>query len=201
MLSSDRMDRVRLAVHRWWVCGGVLLAACSVPPAPSQTTATPSAPVACVGADTAATPHDASALAALRRSVETGPLYAAAVAASAVVMCRVRLESGVMALEYQFRDAGWLHVKRDARIEYIEQEAHFASPPAEPPEALLARAEQAAFGVSGCGIDWRQPETLATEGNSGAKDTVFRGDVCNCQARIRRDAGGRVVGLALRSTC
>ena len=157
--------------------------------------------VACVDADAAATPHDASALAALRRSVETGPLYAAAVTASAVVMCRVRLESGLMSLEYHFRDGAWLHVKRDARIEYIEQEAHFASTPAEPPEALLARAEQAAFGVDGCGIDWRQPETLATEGNTGAKDTVFRGDVCSCQARIRRDAAGRVVGLALRSTC
>ena len=201
MLSSDRMNRVRLAAQRWWVCGGVLLAACSVPPAPSQATAPPSALIACVGADAAATPSDVGALAALRRSVEAGPLYAAAVNASAVVMCRLRLESGGIALEYQFRDGGWLHVKRDARIEYTEQEAHFASPPAEPPEALLARAEQAAFGVDGCGIDWRQTETLAVEGNSGAKDTVFRGDVCSCQARIRRDAGGRVVGLALRSTC
>ena len=201
MLSSNRMNRVRLAAQRWWVCGGVLLAACSVPPAPSQASAPPSALIACVGADAAATSHDASALAALRRSVEAGPLYAAVVTASAVVTCRVRHESGSMTLEYQFRDAGWLHVKRDARIEYTEQEANFAAPPAEPPEALLARAEQAAFGVSGCGIDWRQPETPAVEEDSGTKDTVFRGDVCSCQARIRRDGGGRVVGLALRSTC
>ena len=201
MLSSNRMNRVRLAAQRWWVCGGVLLAACSVPPATSQASAPPSAVVACVDADAAAAKYEVSELAALRRSVEAGPLYAAAVTASALVTCRVRHESGSMTLEYQFRDAGWLHVKRDARIEYTEQEAHFAAPPAEPPEALLARAERAAFGVDGCGIDWRQPETLATEGNSGAKDTVFRGDVCSCQARIRRDGGGRVVGLALRSTC
>ena len=201
MLSLDWMEFARSAAHRWWVCGGVLLAACSVPPAPGQTPAPPSTLVACVGADAAATPNDVSALADLRRSVEAGPLYAAGVTASALVMCRVRLESGVMALEYEFRDGGWLHVKRDARIEYTEQEAHFASPPAEPPDALLARAQKAAFGVDGCGIDWRQPETLAVEGNSGAKDTVFRGDVCSCQARIRRDVGGRVVGLAFRSAC
>ena len=200
MLSFDWMDFVRLKRHRLSVCGGVLLAACSVAPAPSQIAAGPSMFVACVDADAAATPHDASALAALRRSVETGPLYAAAVTASAVVTCRVRRELGVMALEYQFGDGGWVHVKRDARIEYTEQEAHFASPPAEPPGAILARAERVAFGVEGCGINWRQPESLATEGNSGATDTIFRGDVCSCQVRIRRDAAGRVVGLALRST-
>ena len=35
----------------------------------------------------------------------------------------------------------------------------------------------------------------------GPTETVFRGEVCNCQARIRRGGDGRVVGLLFKSTC
>jgi hypothetical protein len=163
--------------------------------------APPLAAPTCVESSATITPQDATALAALRQSVETGPLYLAAAAPSGVATCRIDRRSGATALEYRFRDGGWLRAQRDARIEYTEQQAGFASPPAEPALALLSRAEAAAFGAEGCGFDWRQPETQPVEGEAGTTDAVYRGDVCNCQARVRRDRAGRVVGLALKSSC
>ena len=145
-------------------------------------------------------PENASALAALRRSVETGPLYAAAVSATTAVTCVVRRDEALLTLKYQLGNGNWVHATRDASIEYFELEAHFARPPVEAPEVLLTRAEKAAFGIGGCRINWQQPE-LDTDAHVGSTDTVFRGAVCSCQARITRDASGRVVGLALRSAC
>lgn len=104
-------------------------------------------------------------------------------------------------LEYQFGNGATLHVERDARSEYTDMEAGLASPPPEPVVDILMRAERAAFGTAGCGIDWAHPETQAADAKPGMAESVYRGDTCNCQARIRRDATGRVVALALRSAC
>ena len=35
----------------------------------------------------------------------------------------------------------------------------------------------------------------------GATETIYRGDTCNCQARVRKDKAGRTVGLVFRSAC
>lgn len=197
--SFDRLRGVRWVVV--WGCGGVLSAACSMPPAPALLAAPTSVSVACAGSDTVATTEDAFALAALRRSTEIGPLYAALLAVSPLESCRVSGESAAPTLTYQFIGGGLLRVKRDARIEYTEQEAQFVVPPLQAPAALLLRVERAEFGAAGCGIDWQRAELASPAVNAGAIDTVFRGDVCNCQARIRRNAAGHVVVLALRSTC
>jgi hypothetical protein len=138
---------------------------------------------------------------ALQRSVENSPLFSIPIAAAGIASCHVRYDSAVIELEYRFKDGGWLHVKHDARIEYTEQEARFALSSAENPVAILAGAERVAFGHNGCGIDWRQAETQPAVDDVGTTETIFHGDVCNCQARIRRDVAGRVVGLMLRSTC
>lgn len=140
------------------------------------------------------------AVATLRRSVEAGPLYAIA-NATGLSTCRATFASGMMELEYGFRDGASLSVKRDESIEYGEQQVRFASPPAEDPVVVLTRAERAMFGADGCSIDWRQSETQRTDDGSGQVETVFRGEACNCQARIRRNVSGDVVGLALRSAC
>lgn len=199
MPSSDWGDRARRMVL---ACSSTLLAACSALPSPHQSAALPAKAPVCTQIDAGAPLQNADTLLALRRSVETGPLYAAAAAASGVVAaCHVRHDSGVTALDYRFGDGATLHVERDARIEYTEQKARLALPLRESAVDILVRAEQAVFGIAGCGIDWRRPETQAADGNPGAIDMVFRGDVCNCQARVRRDAAGRVVGLALRSAC
>ena len=80
-----------------------------------------------------------------------------------------------------------------------DQEARFASPLAEDAVALLTRVEQASFGTPGCGIDWRQPETRPASDDPKATESIYRGDTCNCQARVRSDAAGHVTGLVFRS--
>ena len=94
-----------------------------------------------------------------------------------------------------------MRVTRNAQIEYSDQEVRFASPPSESPVAVLTRTEQAAFDGKGCGIDWRSGDTSAASDDPSARETVYRGDTCNCQARVRSDAKGRVVGLLFRSAC
>lgn len=137
---------------------------------------------------------------ALRSNVESGPLYAIP-AARGVVRCRVSVGAGVVALEYQFKDEGWLRVKRDSGIEYTEQVAHFQVASEKNPLGILANAERVAFGHSGCGINWQQADTQAVTDDLSVKETLFYGDMCNCRAGIRRDAAGRVVELMLRSAC
>jgi hypothetical protein len=197
MLNSEKGKNIISSVIRLLVLGAMMLlvAACSMPSFSGQDTAQsatiPCAPGGQVSAD----------LAALQRAVETSPLYTIPAVTLGVAECHVRDESGVMALEYRFKDGGWLHVKRDARIEYTEQEARFTLSLAEDPVAVLSLAEQKAFGVKGCGIDWQKMETQPARDDTNATETVFRGDVCNCQARIRRDAAKHVVGLTIRSAC
>jgi hypothetical protein len=67
--------------------------------------------------------------------------------------------------------------------------------------ALLARTEQAAFEKGGCGIDWRKPDSSRPTTFPTTVETIYRGDVCNCQGRVRADAAGRVVGMVFRSAC
>jgi hypothetical protein len=200
MRSSDLADRVSLLARQLLVVASVLSTACSPVPVASQSPATSSAPE-CVAAEGGTSPQDADALASLRRSVETGPFYTISAAKTGVAACRVSREADAMTLEYTFRDGGWLRVKRQPRIEYTDQEVRFASPLGESAGAVLTRAEQAAFGAQGCGIDWRQPEKRPAGDDPSVTEIVYRGDVCNCQAGVRNDAAGRVAGLAFRSAC
>jgi hypothetical protein len=133
--------------------------------------------------------------------VEAGPFYALSSAKPGVATCRASEEADTIALEYTFRDGGWLRVKRQPSIEYTEQEVRFASPLDENPVAVLTLAEQAAFGAKGCGIDWRQPEKRPAGDSASVTEMIYRGDVCNCQGRVRSDAAGRVTGLVFRSAC
>jgi hypothetical protein len=171
------------------VCTGALAAE---NPVPATCTAVPAAP----------SPEAAAVGKALRDSIEAGPFYTIPAAARGVADCRVRyLPGGFVKLEYRFKGDGALRVKHDAMIEYTEQSADMTLGPGDDPQAILVRAEQAAFGPDGCGIDWSQPKEQPARDNPSVKETVFRGDVCNCQARIRRDAKGQAVGLVLRSAC
>ncbi|MES2355107.1 MAG: hypothetical protein V4568_12050 [Pseudomonadota bacterium] len=183
-----------------FMCGSVLLAACSSLPPVSALVAQKSKGVSCTTTGETAPPQSELAIIALRHTVETGPLYTIP-AAEGVVSCSVRHEPDTIAIEYQFKNGGWLRVKRNSSIEYTEQEARFLLSPVEQPTAVLANAERTAFGTNGCGIDWHQGNRQPAADDSSAIEEVFRGDVCNCQGRVRRDAVGRVVGLLLRSAC
>jgi hypothetical protein len=165
---------------RLLVLSAILASACS---SPSLSTQVPPCEIA----------NQSESIAELRRTVEAGPLYTIP-AAGGVANCRGNVDEGVISLEYNFQGGGWLRVKRDPSIEYNDQEARFGSPLTEDPNAVLKRAELAAFGADGCGINWEEPE-------KGPEETIFRGDTCNCQARIRHNAAGQAIGLTLRSTC
>lgn len=186
----------------WLALYGVaLLTGCSGVPAGSAPAQAVPAIAACVAEGTPS-PEDAASALALQRNIETSPLYAIPASTEGVATCRIHYQpEGVLGLEYRFQRGGSLRVTRDARIEYTEQDARFALTAKEAPEAILASAERIAFGPNGCGIDWRQSEKQPAEDGRGVTETVFRGEVCNCQARIRRGAGGQVIGLMFRSAC
>lgn len=133
--------------------------------------------------------------------VESSPLYAIQASAASVSGCRISYKDKTMGLEYKFQDGGWFRLTLDPRIEYANREVRLASPLAEDPVAILKRAEHKVFGAKGCGIDWLKQETQPALDEKSAIETVFYGEVCNCQARIRRDADKRVIGLILRNTC
>jgi hypothetical protein len=180
------------------VACSLLVVACTAPPEAKQDAAGP--PPECIAA-AGAPVADAEGLAALRRAVETAPLYSSLAAKAAVASCRVSAASSKITIEYTFRDGGSLRATRDSSIEYSDQEARFASPPADDPVDVLTRVERAAFSADGCGIRWREPESQPAGDDSKSTETIYRGDVCNCQARVRTDAASRVVALTFRSAC
>jgi hypothetical protein len=137
----------------------------------------------------------ANAAGELRRAVERGALYRAMAASSPPVSCLVEQADARTVLAWRFRDGATLRVEREAAIEYTNQEARVGSSFSGNGKRILERTERAVFGEAGCGIDWRRPASAA------AHESVFSGDVCNCEARIGRDARGRVRALAFRSAC
>lgn len=169
-------------------------------PAVSQSSA-PSPPIDCAVSGMGVSAQDTAAAATLRRTVERGPLYAVSAARIGVKACRMTQESGAITLEYTFRDGGSLRVTHQPRIEYTDQDVRFATPLADDPVNVLALVERAAFGEQGCGMNWREPRTQPAEDEPRARETIYRGDVCNCQARVRTNAAGRVTGLLFRSAC
>jgi len=167
---------------------------------PAIQSAAPSQPIDCTTSGTATSPQDQDAAARLRATVERSPFYAVA-ARIGVKACHANQSSDELKLEYTFRDGGWLHVTRQRRIEYSDQEVRFATPLADDPMKVLTDAERTAFGNEGCGITWRDARTQPAEDDANAKETIYFGDVCNCQARVRTNAAGRVTGLLFRSAC
>ena len=137
----------------------------------------------------------------LQRSVESSALFGAAAAGTRVQGCSVWHAGRSVELLYRFRSGSQFTAKRDPAIELTEQRAKLALPSMDDPLGVLGRAERQAFGEQGCGIDWAHPDTEAAKSEPGATDTVWHGDTCNCRARVRRDALGTVIELALTSAC
>ena len=198
--SNDVFHRLG-PITRHGLVACLISTGCSPLPSLSQS-APPAAATECsVGGGGKLAPEDADAVAALRRTVEKSPLYEASAGKRGVASCTVTSESGERIVNYTFRDGGWMRVTYQPRIEYTDQEVRLTSPLEEDSVPVLTRAERAAFGADGCGIDWRQTETRTPEDDANARETIYRGDVCNCQARVRTDAAGRVTGLLFRSAC
>lgn len=198
MRSSESIE----APLRWLARGGAglvatLLAACTAVPAPVAGRWLPNCAVA--GLE-----HEASRrteFEALRRSVEAGALQrVAALPGPATCIGQVDAE-GAIQIDYRYADGSALQVRRQSRIESTDFDLRFAQPRAAPVQDILVELERTAFGAAGCGIDWRRATTEPAADGSRGVDTVYRGDVCNCQARVRRDEQGRIAVLVLRSAC
>lgn len=174
-----------------------LLAACAAVPAPVSGRVLPDCAVA--GLQSEASRRNE--FDALRRSVEGGALQRVA-ALPGPVTCLGQVDAeGSIHIDYRFADGAALQVRRQSRIESTDFNLRFGQPTAGPVRDILRELERTAFGAAGCGLDWQRATTEPAADRSRGTDTVYRGDVCNCQARVRRDDQGRVVVLALRSAC
>lgn len=138
-----------------------------------------------------------------QQKVQSLPLFAAAADRSSLSCSTSSPDDGAQTLLYRFGNGNVLRAVRDNRIELLDHTATFTAAPADPLQ-LLRATERALYGPSGCGIDWSAPETLAARKGTGATQgntTIYRGDVCNCQAIVQRHSNGRVTALTLKSAC
>lgn len=183
--------------HRVAFALSLLLAACAGGPAAAPAAAAPQ-PGACTVLGAMPPPALLAELRALQQGLPKAPLYAAA-AGSGLADCSIEAPAdGPARLTYRFRDGSLFWLQRDPRIELLEQHAEFAREPPADALRVLAAADKAAYGEQGCAIDWQAPETRT---GAGGTDQIYRGQTCNCQARVRRNALGRITALALKSTC
>ena len=129
----------------------------------------------------------------VKQRIEADPLFQAVVRAHGPARkCTRRGEEGALRLSYQFAKGGAFEASIDPQA---ESERHTATLKLSAREAreVLRQAEHAQFGAQGCGIQWDKPEEEPPE-------TVFRGDTCNCQARLATLPSGSV-RLVLSSAC
>lgn len=137
----------------------------------------------------------------LEQRVEAGPFYRKMLRQLGKPnRCDTKLDGENIALSYVFRDDAHLDARVNSSIEYSEQRAEFLGLSREKALALLKKGALDSFGREGCGIDWNQPQEQTAGDTAGSRATVFRGDSCNCQARIVY-RGDSVVALVLSSAC
>lgn len=203
MHSSNSFFGIPARIQWLLVLYCILLEACTTFSVPFQTITSPNAYAACTvhREPESSMSQNTDTVQILQRTVESSLLYQLSMSAAELKSCLIWYDAAAITIKYQFQDGGWLHVKRDMRIEYTEQEAQFVFPSIENPIEILADLEYRTFGPQGCGIDWQHSESQSIQENASITETVFYGDVCNCQARIRRDTSGGVVGLLMRSAC
>jgi len=200
MPNSNEQPQTALTSTWLVLCESVLLAACSVQSVPNVKA--PAAPHLCVVIEGNASSKDNDLIAELERTIKTSPFYTIPASTEELTSCDVRLSpERDIELEYHFRNGSWLKVKRNERIEYMELNVRLNQKLTDQPETILARAERAAFGASGCGIDWLQSETHPSADDRNETETLFYGDICNCQARIRHSGSSHAVELMLKSAC
>ena len=132
-----------------------------------------------------------------KRSVESSPL---ARRLGRAVSCQARADGGAIRLTYESVTGAKLVAHRDPAIEHTEQRLSEKGMTREAAVALLQRTERWAFGDKGCAIAWTKPPEAGTAANGGRRELVYRGDDCNCQARLVY-AGATLTGVAFLSAC
>ena len=114
--------------------------------------------------------------------------------------CSVEVQDSRTDLTYTFRHGAQLIARIDPKAEFSEQRMELVQMSTDQAIALLKRAELSSYPPGGCGISWTSPEEESTGDTSGTHETVYRGDTCNCQARLTYK-GQYIVVLVLRSAC
>jgi len=173
----------------------ILVTSCSRTPEPDAQTEEATVECSTSGLTDA---RDAEAFADMRRVSATTPAYSALALLSPVRSCRGTSQSGEVALEYSFANQDTLTFTRNSAIEYSQQEARLAAPRDLHATELLRLVERASFSPDGCGMDW---EEAVSSSESGATETTYYGETCNCQARVRSDGSGKTLGFVFRSAC
>lgn len=138
---------------------------------------------------------------AIRQRIEGGPLYKSVVErAGAPNRCVHAIRGGALRLTYAFPKRAIIDAQIDPRIELSGERADMPGLAESDAITLLQAAEKYAYGAKGCGIDWQKPEIEVPGTFGSARETVYRGDVCNCQARILQDGTG-IIAVLIRSAC
>jgi hypothetical protein len=137
----------------------------------------------------------------LQKRVEAGPFYRKMrQQLGKPQSCDVKQDGDSIALSYAFRNDAHLEAQVNSTIESSRQRAEFRGLSREKALALLKKGESNSYGKDSCGVDWSKPEDQSLEDPPGSRATVFRGNSCNCQARIVYQ-GNSVVAVVLSSAC
>ena len=176
------------------------LGACT-PVAPQASAAVTPETLACSGDLSGASTALQNQYPSFKQRIETGPLYRTLVLRIGPPYdCQRTSASGALHLSYSFAKGATLTAQIDPRIEFFEQRLDFVAFTEQEAKALLQEEEKHAFGTKGCGIAWQESDAEETPISDGAREVIYRGDVCNCQARIL-SKGGKVSAMILRSAC
>ena len=132
-----------------------------------------------------------------KRSVESSPL---ARRLGRPVSCEARADGGAIQLTYESSAGAKLVAHRDPAIEFTEQRLSERGMTRPAAVALLQRTERWAFGDKGCSIAWTKPPEGGAAASRGRRELVYRGEDCNCQARLVY-AGTTLTGVAFLSAC
>ena len=177
-----------------------LLAACGYGAKKVDAPAQPMALI-CTGDLSQASLELQSAYPPLRHRIEAGPLYRALEQRLGPPRsCARSVQGGGLRFTYEFPQKGALLAQIDPRTEFSEQRINIQGLDDAEAKSLLQAAETNAFGATGCGLNWERPVTEEAGTFGGSSEVVYRGDACNCQARVGYD-DEKVIGLALRSAC
>jgi hypothetical protein len=138
----------------------------------------------------------------LQRQVTAGTFYKELlVEFGKPLTCTVDSDDGGTSLTYSFGDNGRLIARIDPSAELSEQRVELDREFMDSAKAisLLKTAELDAYPPHGCGIVWTNGEE-ESPASMGTRQVVYRGNACNCQARLTYKGKG-VIALVLRSAC
>jgi hypothetical protein len=167
-----------------------------------QVQAKPSPAVECSSGASVSVPQSRQkAVQDLSRRVETGPFYKELVRRTRKAgSCQVALDDQNIVLSYAFDGTARIEAKITPGIEFSEERLEMRDMTENLAIQLLKETETHFFGRMRCGMNWKQPAQEISGQQPGLREVVYRGDVCNCQARMTYD-GQFVVSLVFRSAC